>query len=63
MKFEIETPEECSECVFCSELCFCLLMYGEPLGFIMEGERAQFCPFDNEKSRQKMDQSVKIIEE
>lgn len=63
MKFEIDTPKQCSDCVFCSELCYCLLMYGEPTEVFEDNKRSSFCPFDNKASREKMAKGVSIIDD
>lgn len=62
MILEIDTPKECWECVFCSEMCFCLLMYGELISDRLgDNNRATFCPFDNPGSLAKIAPGVRFI--
>lgn len=65
MKFEIDIPSKCDECVFCEELVYCGLLYGEPIyrnskEYDFE-HRAKFCPFDNIAKRDEMHNGVRII--
>lgn len=66
MKFEIDLPSNCDECVFCEESVFCGLLYGEPIYQSDEdygcNKRARFCPFDNKDKRNEMHEGVRIIE-
>ena len=68
MKFEIDIPPNCGECVFCQEFIYCGLLYGEPLYPNIKEEtdydhRAKFCPFDSKEKWDEMHEGVKIDED
>ena len=67
MKFEIDLPSECGECVFCQEFVFCGLLCGEPIytGSSKDWDydhRAKFCPFDNKEKRNELYNGVRILD-
>lgn len=67
MKFEIDVPKSCDECVFCEELIFCGLLCGEPLypnpfEEYDDEHRAKFCPFDSKEKLENLHKGVRIID-
>ena len=68
MKFEIDIPPNCGECVFSQEFIYCGLLCGEPIyPFGLEecdyDHRAKFCPFDSKEKWDEMHEGVKIEED
>ena len=66
MKFEIDLPSNCNECVFCEESIYCGLLCGESLYPKIEEDydyehRAKFCPFDSEEKLDEMHKGVRIV--
>ena len=65
MKLEIDLPKDCSECVFCEELIYCGLLYGENI--YEDGDydigRPKFCPFDSKEKWSEIHDGIRIISE
>ena len=65
MKFDIDLPKNCSECVFCEEAIYCSLLYGEPIynDYDYGIDRPNFCPFDSKEKWSEIHDGVRIITE